>query len=138
MLIGISIGKLNSDYRNLFQFYLKQIQTRLNWIEISEKKALNTEGIVKHIPATAFVICLDETGKTMSSPEFSSLLEHHEGTDIVFLIGAAQGLDPKIKARSNLFLSFGKQTWPHQMARVMLIEQIYRAEKIRMGHPYHK
>ena len=58
--------------------------------------------------------------------------------DLAFVIGGADGLDPTVRAAADLTLAFGRQTWPHMMVRAMLIEQIYRAQQIILGHPYHR
>jgi len=89
----------------------------------------------------AFLIALDERGKTLSSPEFSDKIEQCRLNNVPLLqimIGGANGLSEEIRSRANLTLSFGKQTWPHMMVRVMIMEQLYRAQQIHAGHPYHK
>lgn len=89
----------------------------------------------------AYVIAMDEKGKQMDSQEFASLLSKLEsmGTSkLYFLIGGADGHEPETLKKANLTLSLGKMTLPHKMARLLLIEQIYRAFTINSGHPYHK
>ena len=102
---------------------------------------LEAEKIKKHISEHAFVIVLDEKGNGLRSLDFAKTLENfqHTGeTHIQFIIGGADGLTDEIKGRANLLLSFGQQTWPHMLARVMLLEQIYRAQQILNNHPYHR
>jgi 23S rRNA (pseudouridine1915-N3)-methyltransferase len=87
------------------------------------------------------VIALDETGRQMTSLSFAAKLgrARDEGiSDTAFVIGGPDGLDPAFLASASLSLSLGTMTWPHQMARIMAAEQIYRAMTILSGHPYHR
>jgi 23S rRNA (pseudouridine1915-N3)-methyltransferase len=87
------------------------------------------------------VVALDESGKSLSSAEFAARLGawRDDGAPVVqFVIGGADGLDPDFLKRAALVLSLGKQTWPHQIVRALLAEQIYRAATILSGHPYHR
>jgi 23S rRNA (pseudouridine1915-N3)-methyltransferase len=84
---------------------------------------------------------LERTGRQSGSQSYSDRLrdwqvEGHD--DMSFVIGGADGLDPSILARGSLVVSFGANTWPHMLARVMLVEQIYRAQQIIANHPYHR
>ncbi len=92
------------------------------------------------VPADAFAVGLDKGGLALSSLAFATRLEEWlaGGRLVVFLVGGAEGLHPSIHARSDALLSFGPQTWPHRLARVMLMEQLWRARSIRAGHPYHR
>ncbi len=93
------------------------------------------------LPAGAAVIALDERGKLMTSPEFADMLARFrdEGqSDLAFVIGGADGIDPALRGRADARLSFGKMVWPHMLARVMLSEQLYRAASILAGAPYHR
>ncbi|EAQ03226.1 hypothetical protein OB2597_13818 [Pseudooceanicola batsensis HTCC2597] len=93
------------------------------------------------LPARARVVALDERGSMISSPDFASTLAdwRDDGAqDAAFLIGGADGLDPTLRARADLTLSFGRMVWPHMLARVMLAEQLYRATTILAGSPYHR
>jgi 23S rRNA (pseudouridine1915-N3)-methyltransferase len=97
--------------------------------------------IEKLIKDDAFVIVLDGRGKNLSSSEFARAIQKvaNEGKSrIQFIIGGADGVGDKIPKRANLVLSLGAQTWPHMLARIMLLEQIYRAQQILKGHPYHR
>jgi 23S rRNA (pseudouridine1915-N3)-methyltransferase len=122
--------------------YLKRLTWPLTLHEIQAPDARQLEiKMSEKIREGAFVIALDERGKSLSSRDFAAKLEQLEtnGPEYVqFIIGAADGIPAPIKARANFLLSFGVQTWPHMMARVMLIEQIYRARQILDGHPYHR
>lgn len=93
------------------------------------------------IPKGAVLVALDERGTLLTSPEFSRHLGDWRDAgrgDAVFLIGGADGIDPDLRARADLTLSFGKMVWPHMLARVMLVEQLYRAASILAGSPYHR
>ena len=87
------------------------------------------------------VVALEESGRSLPSVDFAAQLARWRdgGAPVVqFLIGGADGLDPGLVKRAQLVLSFGHQTWPHQIVRSLLIEQIYRAATILAGHPYHR
>jgi 23S rRNA (pseudouridine1915-N3)-methyltransferase len=93
------------------------------------------------VPKGATIIVLDQRGKTLSSEDFATRLGRwqDEGVgDLAFIIGGADGLDPAWRQRAALVLSLGAMTWPHVLARVMLAEQLYRAQSILAGHPYHR
>lgn len=93
------------------------------------------------IPEGAAVIALDERGRLLSSPDLAAALAHWRDdgrSDAVALIGGADGLDPALRDRADLVLSFGAMVWPHMLARVMLAEQLYRAATILAGSPYHR
>lgn len=93
------------------------------------------------LPAGAAVIALDERGKVRSSPEFAQDLAkwRDDGrSDLAFVIGGADGIDPALRAKCDGALSFGKMVWPHMLVRVMLSEQLYRAASILAGSPYHR
>jgi 23S rRNA (pseudouridine1915-N3)-methyltransferase len=89
----------------------------------------------------AALILLDETGKSLGSEVFAARLGEQRDAGVRHLlcaIGGADGHDPDLRARTTLVLSFGAMTWPHQIVRVMLAEQLYRATTILSGHPYHR
>ncbi|TYC49330.1 23S rRNA (pseudouridine(1915)-N(3))-methyltransferase RlmH [Rhodobacterales bacterium] len=91
-------------------------------------------------PGTRLIV-LDENGRNMTSPDFSRKLEDwkDEGVpDVVFAIGGADGHGRSLLDRADLKLALGAMTWPHQIARILLAEQIYRAMTIQSGHPYHR
>jgi 23S rRNA (pseudouridine1915-N3)-methyltransferase len=113
--------------------------------EVEDKKgggmAAEAALLDRTIPTGAVVVALDERGEVMTSPEFSRKLAQWRDTacgDATFLIGGADGLAPGLRARADLTLSFGKMVWPHMLARVMLLEQLYRAASILAGSPYHR
>ena len=126
---------------------------RLPWtveiVEVEPKKRLQGEALKGHeaellaarIPDGAVLVALDERGKAQSSSAFAETFRgwRDGGRDSVcFVIGGADGLAPGLRDRADLVLAFGPQTWPHMLVRAMLLEQVYRAERILAGHPYHR
>lgn len=107
-----------------------------------EKNTRSAEAasLLKGISADAFVVALDETGKNFSSPDFAKKLEDWTagGKTVAFLIGGSWGLDASVRERADAILSLGKETLPHLIARIVLLEQLYRAETILHGKTYHK
>ena len=100
------------------------------------EKALNTKGHAKRV-----IMALDERGQNLPSRDFAkriAALGNQGYSELTFIIGGADGLAPAIRDRAGLLLSFGAMTWPHMMVRVLLMEQIYRAQTIIAGHPYHR
>lgn len=107
-----------------------------NNVEIVKEKEAET--ILKNLKQTDFVIALDETGKQYSSVNFAKFLDKQMGKgEIVFIIGGVYGLHKSVKQRANLTLSFSQFTFTHQMIRMILTEQIYRAFTIIHGKKYH-
>lgn len=106
--------------------------------ELTMKK--ESEQILKRINLKDFIITLEIDGKMLSSKEFSSEIEkiNMNNSNITFIIGGSYGLHEDIKKISNMKLSFSKMTFPHQLFRVILLEQIYRAYKIMNNESYHK
>jgi len=87
------------------------------------------------------LVALDEHGKQLGSRDFATRLKGWEdqgAPEILFILGGADGLAPEIRDRAAFVLSLGQMTWPHLLARAMLVEQIYRAQQILAGHPYHR
>jgi 23S rRNA (pseudouridine1915-N3)-methyltransferase len=103
-------------------------------VEVTEVR--EDERVAKRIPDRAFVVLLAGDGQTMDSLEFSRWLEERRqsGRDLCFVIGGPRGLELE---RCDMRLSLGPMTLPHQLARVVLLEQLYRAHKILAGEPYH-
>jgi 23S rRNA (pseudouridine1915-N3)-methyltransferase len=93
------------------------------------------------MPKDAVTVVLDERGKAIDSQGFAKQLavwRDESAADVVFIIGGADGLSPELRRRSKVAFAFGAATWPHQLVRIMLMEQIYRAATILAGHPYHR
>ena len=113
--------------------------------EVEDKKgggmAAEAALLARAIPDGAALCILDERGKTLSSPEFAQALAGWRDSgrqDAAFVIGGADGVDPTLRARADLMISFGRMVWPHMLVRVMLAEQLYRAATILAGSPYHR
>ena len=107
----------------------------------ADRKTEEAAALDAVIPQNARVVVLDEHGKSMSSTDFSAKLEtwKDDGVpDVVFAIGGADGHGEQLLARADLKIAFGAMTWPHQIVRILLAEQIYRALTIQSGHPYHR
>ena len=151
MIKIITVGQLKEKYlKDAVEEYKKRLSkyTNLEIIEIKdeglveESKAIELEGekINKYLDNKDYIITLEIEGKQMSSVEFSEKLERiqMENSNIVFIIGGSYGLSKSIKDKSNLKLSFSKMTFPHQLFRVILLEQIYRSFRIMNNEKYHK
>ena len=154
----VTVGKLKEKYlKDGIEEYSKRISrfATVEMIELADEKTpdrasdsenekiLELEGnrIISKIGDREFVIVLAIEGKTLSSEEFSKQLEQasiNGYSTLTFVIGGSLGLSPQVKKRANLFLSFGRLTLPHQLMRLVLVEQIYRAFTIQQGSPYHK
>jgi len=106
-----------------------------------DRKAEEAKAILSALQSGARLVVLDENGRNLTSPDFSRKLESwkDEGVpEVVFAIGGADGHGQDVLARADLKLALGAMTWPHQIARILLAEQIYRAMTIQSGHPYHR
>ena len=134
----IAIGKLKKDYiKKGVADYTRRIIHYIPF-EIIEIKEPNLE---KFLNRDSFNILLDEKGKQFSSIEFAEFIEkriNFYAKDIVFFIGSAEGFSEKTKEKANLLLSLSKMTIPHELTRMLLVEQIYRAFTIIRGEQYHK
>lgn len=113
--------------------------------EVEDKRgggmAAEADLLARAVPAGAVLVVLDERGKTLSSPEFAAQLTLWRDSgrqDAAFVIGGADGIDPALRGRADLAISFGRMVWPHMLIRVMLAEQLYRAATILAGGPYHR
>ena len=129
----VAVGRLRPPYVDDVEHYVKLLgrYARLDVIEVRED-----EHVERRIPDRAFVSLLDAAGTTYDSDGFSRFIEDRRmsGRDLCFVIGGAFGLD---LPRADHRLSLGRMTLPHQLARVVLVEQLYRAHKILAGEPYH-
>ena len=98
------------------------------------------ERIYTQLSKGSYLVALDEHGDQLNSKELASLLTKfmNEGTNVDFVIGGADGLDPEITRKADKTLSLSKLTYPHSLARVILVEQLYRAQCIIRDHPYHR
>jgi 23S rRNA (pseudouridine1915-N3)-methyltransferase len=108
---------------------------------IEDRLAEEAAAIARAIPEEAVRVALDGSGILLTSDEFAARIRDWRDAgrpSSVFIIGGPDGLSPGTKSRADLVLSFGKVTWPHQLVRIMLLEQLYRAVTILSGHPYHR
>ncbi len=108
--------------------------------DAAEIKRREGAALLAAVPNGAFVVALDPAGAAPDSPGLAALLDRWLalGRPVAFLIGGAAGLDPAVLARAEARLSLGPLTWPHFLARAMLLEQLYRARSITALHPYHR
>lgn len=154
----LTVGKLKERYLlDAQKEYLKRLQTyaKTQLIEVADesipenaspatiRQALERESarLAKHLRDGLFIIALDRQGREMSSRELAANLEDlavRGNSHLAFIIGGSEGISGQMLARSNWRLSFSRLTFPHQLARIILLEQIYRSFRIRRGEPYHK
>jgi 23S rRNA (pseudouridine1915-N3)-methyltransferase len=144
----IAVGRIREGPEAaLFQIYNTRLRPRLMVAEVAQARGSTSlikrkEGaaLLAALPKSAFVVPLDQGGHAMSSERFSTLLSQWSrlARPICFLIGGAEGLDAAVVDRADYVLSLGLMTWPHFMVRAMLAEQLYRAQAIAQGHPYHR
>ncbi len=154
----VCIGKLKEKYwTDAIAEYSKRLGRfcKLNILELKEErlaenaspadeekvKIAEGESILKSLASDSYVIALDVEGKPLSSEELASKLDTlsvQGRSTIEFIIGGSLGLSDEVKRRADMRLSFSKMTFPHQMMRVILLEQIYRTFKINRGEKYHK
>jgi len=113
--------------------------------EVEDKRGLGMAAeaalLERAIPAGSLIVCMDERGAQMTSPQFAQrLADWRDGgrQDVAFVIGGADGIDPSLRARADAAISFGTMVWPHLLVRVMLAEQLYRAATILGSGPYHR
>lgn len=147
MIKIIVVGKLNQKYLSEgIQYYQKQCPSKIEWIEVQDEasiQGIDSEGvrILSKIKDTDVVIALAILGHMHTSESFAELIDekmtYHQG-DLVFVIGGSYGLSEAVLKRANEQISFSKMTFPHQLMRLILIEQIYRGFMILKHHPYHK
>ena len=151
MIKIITVGSIKEKYlKDAIDEYKKRISkyTKIEIIEVkdeglvepSKSITLEEEKINKHLNDKDYLITLEIEGKQLSSEEFASRLDRIqlETSNITFIIGGSYGLSQNIKEKAKLHLSFSKMTFPHQLFRVLLLEQIYRSYKINNNESYHK
>ena len=141
----VAVGKLKEKFLiEGVAEYLKRLKpfAKIEIREVAEQKSVEEEGkkLLSQVPKENFLIVLDVAGEFLTSEDFAKKiadLNLRGVSDITFLIGGAFGLSDEVKNAAHFRLSFSKMTFTHQMARLILIEQIYRAFKINRGEPYH-
>lgn len=149
----IVVGKLKEkSMQQMCNEYIKRLGSycKLNVIELKDESnnldeklviSREAEAINKVLDDKSYIIIMDIDGKQMGSEEFSRKIDDittYGNSKITFVIGGSLGIAPEIKAKANLRMSFSKMTFPHQLFRVMLLEQIYRQFRIAKNEPYHK
>lgn len=146
-LLAVGKASAGAPEMEIFARYAARIKPKLECIEFAdgrgsagEIKRREAEAILSALTTGEFVIALDSGGVAPDSIEFSVLLSKwlERSKKLGFVIGGAEGLDASVLARAGAVLSLGVMTWPHILARAMLAEQIYRAQSIAAGHPYHR
>ena len=149
MIKIVCVGKIKEKFLSLaIAEYLKRLSkyTKIDIVQVPDEanaeKALKVEGekILSKIKPDEYVIALDISGDSISSIDFAKKIDSvfNNYSKLTFVIGGSYGLSSLVKKRSNYLLSFSKMTFPHQMFRVILLEQIYRAYKINNNESYHK
>jgi|SRR5690625_557127 len=154
----ITVGKLKEKYlKQGVEEYLKRLSTyaKVNIVEVADEKAPETmseaemlevkrkegERILRNISQETFVITLEINGEMLSSEQLAAKMDElatYGKSKVAFVIGGSLGLSESVEKRSNLALSFSKMTFPHQVMRLILLEQVYRVFRINRGEPYHK
>lgn len=154
----VTVGKIKEKYfKDAIAEYSKRLSKycTLTIIEVSDEKtpdkasiaeenqirALEGERILKKMPSDAFVITLEILGDMISSVELAKTMGQlflNGKSHLVFVIGGSLGLSEEVSKRADYKLSFSKMTFPHQLMRIVLLEQIYRSFRINAGEPYHK
>ncbi|MCJ7994453.1 23S rRNA (pseudouridine(1915)-N(3))-methyltransferase RlmH [Rhizobium cremeum] len=159
MRIGIyAVGRLKSGpEKELASRYLDRFAKAgppnglelFRMVELPESRAGNAQTrkreeaaeLLKSMPDGVMIVVLDERGKALDSEEFAALLGEHRDRgqrDLAIVIGGADGVDPDLRERAKVVLNLGRLTWPHQLVRILIAEQLYRAVTILSGHPYHR
>ena len=141
----LAIGKLKERYLiEAVEEYLKRLKpyATVEIVELQECRTIEEEGekLISRLPKDSWICVLDVFGEVMSSEQFAQTMSNlalNGQSKLVFVIGGAFGISDKIRKMANLRLSLSKMTFTHQMTRLILIEQIYRAFKINRGEPYH-
>lgn len=144
----IAVGRLGrAPEAALFARYAERLRPRLACVELAdgrgspaEIRRREAEAMLAALPANAFAVALDMDGEAPGSERLAARLATWQQSNrpLCFLIGGAEGLDARVLARADATLSLGPFTWPHALVRVMLAEQLYRAQTIAAGHPYHR
>lgn len=151
-LLLAAVGRMKAGpERDLFEEYRRRLTWPLDLVEVEEKRALPPEqrrareavlllaALDRKAPG-AVAVALDERGRQLASADFAARLGawRDRGAGVAFLIGGADGHGAAVTERADLVLSLGAMTWPHLLVRALLAEQLYRAQQILAGHPYHR
>jgi 23S rRNA (pseudouridine1915-N3)-methyltransferase len=150
-LVAVGRGR-GQPAQALYEDYARQLSRRplgpLTLKEVQERRALPAPELIAAeakliraaLPAGAALVALDSRGQMLSSEKFAQKLGQwrDQGREAAFVIGGAEGLDPALRGEADLVLALGPMTWPHLLVRVLLAEQLFRAQAILTGHPYHR
>ena len=131
----VAVGKISPILKEAQDYYLRKLKN-IEIVEVKKQRTKEEEGKKLLEKAKGYIIALDERGREMTSREFASFVQKHPF--ITFLIGGADGLSEEVREKSNFLLSLSKMTLQHDVARIVLLEQLYRAEQIIKGTPYHR
>lgn len=146
----LAVGRMKAGAaQDLFDLYAGRLRWPIAVKEVEARRALPPEALKQQegalllaaLPRGARAIALDEAGRQMASRDFAALLGRWQDDglqDVVFLIGGADGLSQEARQAADVILSLGCMTWPHMLVRGLLAEQLFRAESILAGHPYHR
>ena len=155
----VAVGKIKEKfYKDAIDEYLKRLgsYTNIEIIEVADESAseslsskeienikdIEADRIIKKIKDNSFIVTLEIKATGLTSEDFADFIKEEmldgAGRDLVFVIGGSNGMGQRILDLANKRISFGKMTYPHQLMRVILTEQIYRAFRIINNHPYHK
>jgi 23S rRNA (pseudouridine1915-N3)-methyltransferase len=145
----LAIGKMRGSEAEWCAEYQKRLKGDVAVKEMAASKNLpaaetqraEADLLLKNIPPKSFVVLLDERGKDMPSRDLAAKIKNWQEqgmANLVFLIGGADGVTDEVRKRADFTVGFGRLTWPHRLVRVMLLEQLYRAQQINAGHPYHR
>jgi len=147
MIKIICVGKMNQKgLQDSMNYYIKQCPVEVEIIEVMDEateqgKIVEGQRLLSKIKESDVVVALAILGKSLTSEAFASFLDekmtYHQG-DIIFVIGGSYGLSEDVMKRANMKLSCSSMTFPHQLMRLILVEQIYRGLMILKHHPYHK
>lgn len=149
-LVLVAVGRSKGGPEaQVFDHFSSRLRMPLTVIEVEEKRPIKgserkrreADLILQALPDGAYVAALDEKGKASTSREFATWfrsVQDQGASTLAYVIGGADGLHEDVKARADRLIAFGPMTWPHMLVRGMLAEQLYRAEQILAGHPYHK
>lgn len=153
-----AVGRLKSGpEKDLASRYLERFSKAgpavglefLRLIEVPESRASNADtrkkeeaaNLQKSLPEGGLLVLLDERGKSLDSESFAQMIGRFNDSgkrDMLIAIGGADGLDPELQSRADAVVNLGIMTWPHQLVRILIAEQLYRAVTIIAGHPYHR
>jgi 23S rRNA (pseudouridine1915-N3)-methyltransferase len=150
-IVVVAVGKARAPFADDIAHYERLLgrHVRLETIELREARAAperprealaqEAAAVLKRVPGEAFACLLDREGDMLSSVDLSHFLEERRrsGRDLFFIVGGPFGAADAVADRADASLSFGPFTLPHQLARVVLLEQLFRAHKILAGEPYH-